>query len=199
MPRRKQTKLDDDSNWAIFGEWLTQQRLYRRLTQDQAAKAIDVSRHQWMRYELGAKVLRKHMEAMAPVLNVTIEKMLDRAGLKASPKYNAVRSRLGRMYDHLGADRLDLAILELLRLYDKATGCKGGLGPRSGGLEATDFANAVVMINRLPADRVEELLDVMRERIKHKSVTTKVPLPGRNRIRKKRADKMLFTGLVNSS
>src|SRR5882724_10436827 len=189
MPRRKQTKLDDDSNWAIFGEWLTQQRLYRRLTQDQAAKAIDVSRHQWMRYELGAKVLRKHMEAMAPVLNVTIEKMLDRAGLKASPKYNAVRSRLGRMYDHLGADRLDLAILELLRLYDKATGCKGGLGPRSGGLEATDFANAVVMINRLPADRVEELLDVMRERIKHKSVTTKVPLPGRNRIRKKRADK----------
>ena len=199
MPRRKQTKLNDDSNWAIFGEWLTQQRLYRRLTQDQAAKAIDVSRHQWMRYELGAKVLRKHMEAMAPILKVTLEKMLDRAGLKASPKRNAVRAKLGRMYDHVGAGRLDLAILELLRLYDEAIGYEGGVGPRSGGPEATDFANAVVMINRLPADRVEELLDLMRKRIKDKSVKTKVPLPGKNRIRKKRADKMLFTGLVNSS
>lgn len=194
MPRRKQTKLYDDSNWTIFGEWLTQQRLYRRLTQDQAAKAIGVSRHQWMRYELGAKVLRKHMEAMAPVLNVAFEKLLDRAGLKASRKRNAVRAKLGRMYDYLGAGRLDFAILELLRLYDRATGCKGAVGPRSGGLEATDFANAVVMINRLPADRVEELLNLMRERIKDKSVKTKVPLPGKNRIRKKRADKMLFTG-----
>jgi transcriptional regulator with XRE-family HTH domain len=195
MPRRKQTKLDDGSNWAIFGEWLTQQRLYRRLTQDQAAKAIDVSRHQWMRYESGKKVLRKHMEAMAPILKVTLEKMLDRAGLKASPKRNAVRAKLSRMYDYVGASRLDFAILELLRVYDEATGCKGGVGPRSGGLEATNFANAVVMINRLPAERVEELLNLMKERIKDKSLKPEVPLPGKNRIRKKRADKMLFNGL----
>lgn len=195
MPRRKQTKLDDGPNWAIFGEWLTQQRLYRRLTQKQAAKAIEVSRHQWMRYESGKKVLRKHMEAMAAVLKVTVEQMLDRAGLKPSRKRNAVRAKLSRLYDHIGADRLDFAILELLRLYDSAIECKGAVGPRSGGLEATDFANAVVMINRLPADRVEELLNLMKERIEDKSVKPDVSLPGKNRIRKKRADKMLFTGL----
>jgi hypothetical protein len=147
-----------------------------------------------MRYESGKKVLRKHMEDMVPVLNVTLEKMLDRAGLKASPKRNAVRHKLGRIYDYLGDGRLDFAILELLRLYDMATGCKDGVGARSGGLEATDFANAVVMINRLPAERVEELLNLMRERIRDESVKPEVPLPGKNRIRKKRADKTLFTG-----
>jgi hypothetical protein len=54
-----------------------------------------------------------------------------------------------------------------------------------------------VMINRLPADRVEELLNLMRKRIKDKNVKTKVPPPGKNRIRKKRADKMLFSGPCN--
>ncbi|MGH9929906.1 MAG: helix-turn-helix domain-containing protein [Pyrinomonadaceae bacterium] len=106
MPRRKRTELDHDflyDRWKIFGEWLTLQRYHRGFTQNQAAKALGISRQQWIRYELGAKVLRKRMPAMAKTLNVSLEKMLDRADYKASPKRNAAKDRLGRIYDLLCA------------------------------------------------------------------------------------------------
>lgn len=88
---------------------------------------------------------------MAKVLNVDLEKMLDRAGLKVSSKRNAMKNRIARIYDLLCAGRLEFAMLELLRLDDRVTGTTSAIGPRWGGLEATDFSNAVMVINRLPS------------------------------------------------
>src|SRR6266849_1054447 len=99
MPRRKRTQLDHDfiyDRWKVFGEWLTMQRNNRGLTQNEAAKAVKISRQQWMRYESGSKVLRKRIPAMAEALGVPPDKMLDRAGYRASAKLNAAKDRLGR-------------------------------------------------------------------------------------------------------
>src|SRR5687768_17632681 len=106
MPRRKRTQLNHDfiyGRWKVFGEWLTMQRNNRGLTQSEAARAVKISRQQWMRYESGSKVLKKRMPAMAAALGVPLEKMLDRAGYRASPKRNAAKDRLGRIYDLLCA------------------------------------------------------------------------------------------------
>jgi len=59
--------------WQIFGEWITQQRMIVSLTQQQAATAVKVSRRQWIRYELGAKVPLKRMRATSKLLHVTEE------------------------------------------------------------------------------------------------------------------------------
>src|SRR5215213_2912415 len=125
MPRRKRTQLNHDfiyGRWKVFGEWLTMQRNNRGLTQYEAARAVKISRQQWMRYESGSKVLKKRMPAMAAALGVPLEKMLDRAGYRASPKRNAAKDRLGRIYNLLCAGCVDLAILELLRLNDRLKG-----------------------------------------------------------------------------
>lgn len=198
MPRRKRTELDHDllyGRWTIFGEWLTLQRLLRGLTQNQAAKAIGISRHQWLRYELGARVPKKRMEPMANVLNIDLEKMLDRAGLKVSSKRNAMKNRIGRIYDLLCAGRLEFAMLELLRLDDRVTGTKSAVGPRWGGLEATDFSNAVMVINRLPRWRLEIILKLLQERIKDKKdkYEYQVKPDRKNLIRKKRKDVIHWT------
>lgn len=168
MPRRERTELDHDfvyGRWKIFGNWLTLQRHHRGFTQEQAAKAVGISTHQWLRYELGAKVLRKRMPAMATALNVSLEKMLDRAGYKTSPKRNAAKDRVGRIYDLLCAGKVDLAILELLRLNDRIAGSRTAVGPKGGGVAATNFARAVVLLDGLPSWLLEVTLRAMQERV----------------------------------
>jgi hypothetical protein len=129
------------------------------------AKAVGISTHQWLRYELGAKVLRKRMPAMATALNVPLEKMLDRAGYKTSPKRNAAKDRLGRIYDLLCAGKVDLAILELLRLNDRIAGSRTAVGPKGGGVAATNFARGVVLLDGLPSWLLEVTLRAMQERV----------------------------------
>src|SRR4029078_11179330 len=142
MPRRKRTQLNHDfiyGRWKDFGEWLTMQRNNRGLTQYEAARAVKISTQQWMREESGSKVLKKRMPAMAAALGVPLEKMLDRAGYRASPKRNAAKDRLRRVYEILCAGCVDLAILELLRQNDRVRGSRTAVGPRSGGITATNF------------------------------------------------------------
>ncbi len=165
MPRRTRTQLDHDfiyGRWKVFGEWLTMQRNNRGLTQYEAARAVKISRQQWMRYESGSKVLKKRMPAMAAALGVPLEKMLDRAGYRASPKRNAAKDRLGRIYDLLCAGNVDLAILELLRLNDRVRGSRTAVGPGFGGVTATNFARAIVLLDTLPDWLVNETLKVLR-------------------------------------
>jgi transcriptional regulator with XRE-family HTH domain len=169
MPRRKRTQLDHHfiyGRWKVFGEWLTMQRNNRGLTQHEAAMAVKVSRQQWMRYESGSKVLKKRMPAMAAALSVPLERMLDRAGYQASPKRNAAKDRIARIYNLLSAGCVDLAILELLRLNDKLSGGRTAVGPRVGGVTATNFARAIVLLDTLPDWLLDETLKVLRERTK---------------------------------
>jgi transcriptional regulator with XRE-family HTH domain len=169
MPRRKRTQLDDYfiyGRWKVFGEWLTMQRNNRGLTQYEAARAVKISRQQWMRYESGSKVLKKRMPAMAAALGVPLERMLDRAGYRASPKRNAAKDRLGRIYNLLCAGCVDLAILELLRLNDRLTGGGTAVGRRVGGVTATDFAKAVILLDGLPDWLLDKTLSVLQERTK---------------------------------
>ena len=102
---------------------------------------------------------------MATALNVPLEKMLDRAGYKTSPKRNAAKDRLGRIYDLLCAGKVDLAILELLRLNDRIIGSRTAVGPRGGGVAATNFARAVVLLDGLPSWLLEVILKAMQERV----------------------------------
>lgn len=151
------------------------QRNNRGLTQDEAARAVKISRQQWMRYESGSKVLKKRMPAMAAALGVPLEKMLDRAGYRASPKRNAAKDRLGRIYDLLCAGCVDLAILELLRLNDRVRGSRTAVGPRFGGVIATNFARAIVLLDTLPDWLVDETLKVLQERTKGNGIDATQP------------------------
>jgi transcriptional regulator with XRE-family HTH domain len=178
MPRRKRTQLDHDfiyGRWKVFGEWLTMQRNNRGLTQYEAARAVKISRQQWMRYESGSKVLKKRMPAMAAALGVPLEKMLDRAGYRASPKRNAAKDRLGRIYDLLCAGNVDLAILELLRLNDRIRGSRTAVGPRVGGVTATNFARAVILLDGLPDWLLDTTLNVLQERTKGNGIDATQP------------------------
>jgi transcriptional regulator with XRE-family HTH domain len=178
MPRRKRTQLDHNfiyGRWKVFGEWLTMQRNNSGLTQREAARAVKISRQQWMRYESGTKVLRKRMPAMAKVLGVPLEKMLDRAGYRASPKRNAAKDRLGRIYNLLCAGAVDLAILELLRLNDRLRGGRTAVGPRVGGVTATKFARAVVLLDELPDWLLDKTLKVLQERTKSEGLDATHP------------------------
>ena len=151
------------------------QRNNRGLTQYEAARAVKISRQQWMRYESGSKVLKKRMPAMAAALGVPLEKMLDRAGYRASPKRNAAKDRLGRIYDLLCAGNVDLAILELLRLNDRVRGSRTAVGPRFGGVIATNFARAIVLLDTLPDWLVDETLKVLQERTKGNGIDATQP------------------------
>ncbi len=119
-----------------------------------------------MRYELGSKVLKKRIPAIAQALDLSLEKTLDRSGYKASRKLNAAKDRLGRIYSLLCAGHVDLAILDLLRLNDRITGAE--VGRRRGGVEATNFARAMVLLDGLPGWLLEETLETMRGRVADK-------------------------------
>lgn len=103
---------------------------------------------------------------MAAALSVPLERMLDRAGYRASPKRNAAKDRIARIYNLLSAGCVDLAILELLRLNDKLSGGRTAVGPRVGGVTATNFARAIVLLDTLPDWLLDETLKVLRERTK---------------------------------
>src|SRR4051794_31773990 len=112
MPRRKKNDTNHNlfyGRWQIFGEWLTQQRMIVGLTQQQAADLVKVSRRQWIRYELGAKVPIKRMAVMSKVLHTTEEKMWDRAGYRVSHNRHASKDRLERILDMLTSANLDFA------------------------------------------------------------------------------------------
>ena len=107
---------------------------------------------------------------MAAALGVPLEKMLDRAGYRASPKRNAAKDRLGRIYNLLCAGNVDLAILELLRLNDRLKGGRSTAGPRAGGVTATNFARAIVLLDTLPDWLLDETMNVLQERTKGKEL-----------------------------
>ncbi|MFY9622497.1 MAG: helix-turn-helix transcriptional regulator [Pyrinomonadaceae bacterium] len=199
MPRRTQTETKHDymyGRWQIFGEWLTHQRLLAGFTQTQVAQAIGVSRRQWIRYELGAKVPVKRMDLMSRVLNIHPDRMLDRAGYRTSFKRHAVKEQLGRISDLLSAGRLQMAMLSLLKLNDRIMGIKAAAGPRLG-LNGTDYTHALVLLNRLPTLYVDSLQNLMQERTKDrekkdKEIRDESYLNGKNRLRKKTKDVMLW-------
>ena len=112
---------------------------------------------------------------MAAAFGVPLEKMLDRAGYRASPKRNAAKDRLGRIYNLLCAGSVDLAILELLRLNDRLRGGRSAPGPRVGGVTATNFARAIVLLDTLPDWLLDETLNVLQERTKGKGLDETQP------------------------
>ena len=112
---------------------------------------------------------------MAAALGVPLEKMLDRAGYRASPKRNAAKDRLGRIYNLLCAGCVDLAILELLRLNDRLKGGRSTAGPRVGGVTATNFARAIVLLDTLPDWLLDETLNVLQERTKGNGIDATQP------------------------
>lgn len=181
--------------WQIFGEWITHQRLLVGFTQKQAAEAVGVSRRQWIRYELGAKVPVKRMDLMSRVLNIRPDRMFDQAGYRTSFKRHAVKEQLGRISNLLSAGRLQMVMLALLQLNDRIMGIRAAAGPRLG-LDGTDYTHALVLLNRLPTLHVNSLQNLMQERTgdreKGDKETDEKYLKGKNRLRKKNEDVMIW-------
>ena len=125
------------------------------------------------------------MPTVARTLNVPLETLLARAGYRTSPRRNDVKGRLARMSDMLFVGALDFAVLELLRLNERIVGSKGGVAPRAGGLSATDFANAVMLLDRLPTNLFGLILHAMQHRADDKPREPKTLTSQTHRIRKK--------------
>lgn len=125
------------------------------------------------------------MPVVAGTLNVPLETMLERAGYRTSPRRNDVKGRLARMSDLLFAGGLDFAVLELLRLNERIAGNKGGVAPRAGGLSATDFANAVMLLDRLPTNLFGIILHAMQQRANDKPRESNTRTSQSNLIRKR--------------
>ena len=188
MPRVKITALEHDylyDRWRVFGAWLRSRRLMTGQTQDEVAQALGISRHQWLRYERGSKMLRKRVEKAAPIVNVALETMLERAGYKASPRMNDVNGRLAKISDMLFAGTTHLAIVELLRLNDQVAPNKDNVRRIGGGPEASEFCRIVTEVSALQEPLFELLRNAMQERSKDKKKEPKLDPRDRNRLRRK--------------
>jgi transcriptional regulator with XRE-family HTH domain len=188
MPRLETTSLDQDflyDRWRIFGAWLRSRRRMTGKTQAEAAEAAGISRRQWIRYEQGAKMLRKRVERVARIINVPLETMLERAGYKASRRMNDVKGRLDKISDMLFAGTTYMAIVELLRLNDRIILNRNGVGQIRGGPEAVEFCRVIRSVNALPARLYELLWKVMEEMSKDKKKEPRMDPRERNRLERK--------------
>lgn len=167
MPRRKRTKNERimlTDGWKTFGLWLESQRLAKRLTQQQVAVAVGVSKRQWIRYEMGSRVQLKWMRPIAYALNVTERRMLYLAGYKIPPRLNDASHQLRRMHDMLLAGSLDIALEEFLSLYERIRPTDRESHSDFNGLTGPNFANAIIFLERLPNWLMEEILKAIQKR-----------------------------------
>jgi transcriptional regulator with XRE-family HTH domain len=171
MPRRKPHKSERillTEGWETFGLFIRTQRIVKRLTQQQAAEAAGISKRQWIRYEMGSKVLLKRMRSIANALNLPPSRILYLAGYKISPRRNDAAERLRRMHDMLLAGSLDIALEELLFLYYRIGQNNRGLSSDLDGMTAPNFATATVLLERLPGWLLDVILKAMQERVNDK-------------------------------
>ena len=88
-----------------------------------------------------------------------------------------------------------MAMLALLQLNDRIMGIRAAAGPRLG-LDGTDYTHALVLLNRLPTLHVNSLQNLMQERTgdreKGDKETDEKYLKGKNRLRKKNEDVMIW-------
>src|SRR4051812_47051544 len=138
------------------------------------------------------------MDIMSRVLNIDPDRMLDRAGYRTSFKRHATKEKVGQIVDLMSAGRFQLAMLALLKLNDRIMGIKAAGGPRLG-LNGTDYTHALVLLNRLPTLYVNSLQKLMQKRTgdreKGDSEIDENYSKGKNRLRKKNKDVMLFPAL----
>lgn len=188
MPRFEITDLDrsfKDDRWTYFSPWLRSRRLIAGLTQDEAAKAADLSRRQWIRYEQGSKVLRKRIKGIAAALNVPEQTILDRAGYKVSSRRNDVNGSLRKIGDHLYGGADEMAFVDLIKLRDRMLGHRICYRPLGVGTEGIEFAKLVVSVDQLSAEFFNLLLDVMQESKEEKLKEAIMQPRDRNRFRDK--------------
>jgi transcriptional regulator with XRE-family HTH domain len=188
MPRRKRTKIERlllIEGWKSFGLWLESQRLAKRLTQQQAAEAVGVSKRQWIRYEMGSRVLLKRMRPIAYALSVPERRILYLAGYKISPRLNDASHQLRRMHDMLLAGSLDIALQEFLSLYERIRPTDRQSRSDFNGLTAPNFASAIIFLERLPNWLLAETIKAMQERTSGGEQNTDTHARSKNLIRKK--------------
>lgn len=77
------------------------------------------------------------------------------------------------------------SIRHLLRLNDRIAGSRTAVGPRGGGVGATNFARAVVLLDGLPNWLFEIILNAMQERVNDKKHEPETHSRVKNLIRKK--------------
>lgn len=192
MPKRKSHKIERmllTEGWETFGLFVRTQRSVKRLTQEQAAEAAGVSKRQWIRYEMGSKILLKRMRPIANALNLAPSRLLYLAGYKISPRRHDATHRLRRMHDMLLTGNLDIALQELLWLYDRMRPNDRESSSDMDGVTAPNFATATVLLERLPGWLLDVILKAMQERVNDKQQHDLETHPRvKNRIRAKCID-----------
>lgn len=148
-----------DPRWVEFGKWLEQQRGETRLTQEQAADALGISRRQWIRYTQGAPVPRKRIEKMIKVLGLPPKKAFLRAGYEMPPDLAVWGdSYLLRIRDAVFDGEMAVALMFLYDFYYESMQEKKKYKPVQLSVTCQDFVTAAVAIDRMPAWLREEFL-----------------------------------------
>lgn len=166
--------------WKTFGLWLRERRRAREFTQRQAAKAIKISRHQWIRYEYGDKVPREKLGKIADALNIAPTRIFYLAGHKPPPKLNDANVLLRRAHDMMLAGDLVRALEEFLLIYGRITADKAGSDVNIDGVTPTNFANAVIFLDALPLWLFERIVTWGQKRLEREKKQKGIKVRFRN-------------------
>ncbi len=180
VPRKKLTATEKElkaGRWNTLGPWIRSQRMVRGLTEEEAAKAANVSTRQWIRYEGGAKVLPKRFPGISNALNEPIRRIKSLAGYKATRTRHDTMVILKRIIDMMRAEKFDFAFEELLLLYDRFRPDRDEPGKGLNGLTPPHFAQAVILLDGLPKWLFKDLAICMRRRFNKRDEPTDVDIP----------------------
>ena len=183
MPKRKTTKAEKvvlSERWKTFGLWLRERRLAREFTQRQAAKAVGVSRLQWIRYEYGDRVPREKLGKIAEALIIAPTRIFYLAGYKPPPKLNDANVLLRRAHDMMLVGDLARALEQFLLIYARIRQTQAGSNFSIDGLTPTNFANAVIFLDALPLWLFERIVTWGQDRLEREKAHRGIKVRFRN-------------------
>jgi transcriptional regulator with XRE-family HTH domain len=194
MPRKKSTKIGKMAlleGWKTFGLWLRSQRMAKHFTQRRAAKAVGVSRQQWLRYEYGDKVPYKRLHAISEALDIRPSRIFYLAGYKVPPRLNDANVMLRRMHDRMRAGDIVSALEQFFLIYE-------GIGPTqvefyTDGITPPNFARAVTFLEALPLWLFERIVTWGQQRLNRERSPSGVKVRFRNLILKECIEELYGT------
>ena len=105
--------------WESFGERLEWWRSRSSLTQEQAGKAIGVSRRQWIRYTKGAPVPFNRLRKISKALGVRLSRVLMHAGYEPEDPDMDVEASLRHIRNAVFEENLVGAMVSLYNFYQE--------------------------------------------------------------------------------
>ena len=151
--------------WKTFGKWLKERRIGRRLTLQQAADAVGVSKRQWIRYEGGAKVPDKRLDRIALKLDIERRRIYYLAGFQVPKKRNDTPALLRRMHVMMQTGDLYSALQTFFVVYETMERTTPDEDLEMDATTPACFAQAIVSLESIPQWLFQIILKCMKERL----------------------------------